>query len=235
LNESFSLTGKVIGENNSPFSNHKVLAYDKDPLLNPDDFLGESIINDKGFFQIEFDKTKFVNILEVFEGTPDIFLVLKDQENKETLQTREMKTKKEIEYHIKITKKNIPDPNAPDIYSGNGRRMINFLRDLGTIIDLEFDVNKKILNRIEDGDNSNNAFDSKSTKDKSQDFLNNYDQIQDNFNSFLVISQGLINNYLKELNLGTIQYDGPQVPRFPHKNKYNQVIIWPRKEKFKWE
>jgi hypothetical protein len=232
LNESFSLTGKVIGENNSPFSNHKVLAYDKDPLLNPDDFLGDSIIDDKGFFQIEFDKTKFVNILEVFEGTPDIFLVLKDKDDKEALSTREMKTKKEMEYHIKVTKKTIPDPNAPDIYSGNGRRMINILRNIGTIIDLEFDVNKDILNRVVD---NNNTFDAKSTKEKSQEFINNYDQIQDNFNSFLVISQGLINNYLKELNLGTIQYDGPQVPRFPHKNKYNQVIIWPQKEKFKWE
>ena len=71
--------------------------------------------------------------------------------------------------------------------------------------------------------------------EKSEDFINNYDQIKDNFNNLLVISQGLINNYLKELNLSTIQYDGLQVPRFPHKSKYDQVIVWPRKEKFRWE
>jgi hypothetical protein len=232
LNEYFSLTGKVIGENNYPFSNCKVFAYDKDPLLNPDDFLGESIIDDKGFFQIEFDRTKFVDFLEVFEGTPDIFLILKDKDGNEILSTREMKTKKEIEYHIKAIKNTIPDPNAPDIYSGNGRRMIDILRNIGTIINLEFNVNKDILNnRAED----NNTFDEESSKEKSQDFISNYDQITENFNNILVISQGLINNYLKELNLGTIQYDGPQVPRFPQKNRYNQSIIWPRKEKFKWE
>jgi hypothetical protein len=232
LNESFSLIGKVIGENNFPFSNHKVIAYDKDPLLNPDDFLGDSIIDDKGFFQIEFDKTKFVDVLDIFEGTPDIFLVIKDKADKEILSTREMKTKKEIEYHIKVTKNTILDPDAPDIYSGNGRRMINILRNIGTLINLEFDVNKDILNNRTE---VNNTFDKEKSKEKSQDFINNYDQITENFNNILVISQGLINNYLKELNLGTIQYDGPQVPRFSQKNKYNQSIIWPRKEKFKWE
>lgn len=230
MNEFFSLTGKVIGENNCPFSNRKVFAYDKDPLLNPNDFLGDSIIDEKGFFRIEFDKTKFVvDVLEVFEGSPDIFLVLKDEDDKEIFQTREMKTKKEIEYHIKATKKSIPDPNAPDIYSGNAKRMINILDNIGTIIDLEYDINYDILNRTD------NTSDDEKSKEKSQDFINNYEQIRDNFNNLLVILKGLINNYLKELNLGTIQYDGPQVPRFPHKKKYYQVIIWPRMEKFKWE
>ncbi len=72
MNEFFSLIGKVIGENNYPFYNGKVLAYDKDPLLNPDDFLDDSAINEKGFFQIKFDKTKFVDFLDIFEGSPDI-------------------------------------------------------------------------------------------------------------------------------------------------------------------
>jgi len=111
--------------------------------------------------------------------------------------------------------------------------MINIIRNIGTIIDLEFDVNKDILNNTAE---DNNAFDNdEKSKEKSQDFINNYDQIKDNFNNFLVISQGVNNNYLKELNLSTIQYDAPQVPRFPHKTKYNQSIIWPRKEIFKWE
>jgi hypothetical protein len=228
LNESFSLIGKVIGENNCPFYNHKVLAYDKDPLLNPDDFLGDSIIDRKGFFRIEFDKTQFVDFLEMFEGSPDIILILKDKEDKEILQTREMTTKKEIEYHLKVTKESILDPNAPDIYSGNGRRMINILNNIGNIIDLEFNINKDIINERDSSPDEN-------PKEKSQDFINNYVQIKDNFNNLLVISQGLINNYLKELNLSTIQYDGPQVPRFPYKSKYAQVIVWPRKEKFRWE
>ena len=228
MNESFSLIGKVIGENNCPFYNRKVLAYDKDPLLNPDDFLGDSAIDEQGFFRIEFDKTKFVDFLEMFEGSPDIILILKDKEDKEILQTREMTTKKEIEYHIKVTKESILDPNAPDIYSGNGRRMINILKNIGNIIDLEFNINKDIINEIDSSVDEN-------TKEKSQDFINNYDQIKDNFNNVLVISQGLINNYLKELNLSTIQYDGPQVPRFPHNRKYDQVIVWPRKEEFRWE
>jgi hypothetical protein len=225
LDESFSLKGKVIGKNNCPFSNHKVIAYDRDSFLSPDDFLGDSIIDEKGFFQIEFDTAKFVDVLEIIEGSPDIFLVLKDEENKEIFQTRVTKTKKEIEYHIKVSK-TIPDPDAPDIYSGNTKRMINILNNLVNIIDFEYNSNKDALNRIDISDKS---------KENSQHFIDNYDQIIDNFNSILVISKGLINNYMKEMNLSIIQYDAPQVPRFPQKKNYNQVIIWPRREKFKWE
>jgi hypothetical protein len=104
--------------------------------------------------------------------------------------------------------------------------MINILNNLVNIIDFEYNSNKDALNRIDISDKS---------KENSQHFIDNYDQIIDNFNSILVISKGLINNYMKEMNLSIIQYDAPQVPRFPQKKNYNQVIIWPRREKFKWE
>ena len=76
--------------------------------------------------------------------------------------------------------------------------MINILKNIGNVIDLEFNINKDIINEIDSSPDEN-------TKEKSQEFINNYDQIKDNFNNVLVISQGLINNYLKELNLSTIQ------------------------------
>jgi hypothetical protein len=36
------------------------------------------------------------------------------------------------------------------------------------------------------------------------------------------------------LQIGGIGYDGPQVPRQPSREGYNQVITWPRQEEFKW-
>ena len=59
---NFSLKGKIISKDNAPINNLKVLAFDDDPLLNPDDFLGESITNSDGFFRIDFDQSKFSGI-----------------------------------------------------------------------------------------------------------------------------------------------------------------------------
>ena len=225
MKDSFCLKGRIIGKDNHPFSDCKVFAYDRDPFLNPNDFLGLSIVDKQGFFQIKFDKSKFIDISEFLEGSPDIFLVLKNLNDEEILKTREKKTKKEIKYHIKISK-TTPDPDAPDIYSGNAMRMINIISNMRKLIGLEYDINKDILNK-------NNI--SKTAKEKSQTFVDNYKQITDNIDNFLVILKGLINSSLEELNLGIIKYDGPQVPRLSHQKKYNQVIIWPREEKFKWE
>ena len=40
--------------------------------------------------------------------------------------------------------------------------------------------------------------------------------------------------YTRESTWEEIGYDGPQVPRHPGWQPYEQVITWPRKEEFKW-
>ena len=103
---TFSLKGKIISRDNAPIDNLRVLAYDDDPLLNPDDFLGESITNLDGFFRIDFDESKFRGLLEVLDETPDVYILIKDAQGNDILnnkKTRISQTKKEIEYHIKIS------------------------------------------------------------------------------------------------------------------------------------
>jgi hypothetical protein len=111
---TFTLKGKIISKDQLPLKDLKIEAYDDDPLLNPDDFLGEAITDSHGFFRIEFDESKFKEFLEVLEGTPDVYLVVKDNQGNKILATKVLQTKKEIEYHIRIVD-NIPNPNAVDI------------------------------------------------------------------------------------------------------------------------
>ena len=70
----FELKGKIISKEQIPMENLNVEAYDEDPILKPEDLLGESETDTKGKFAIEFDRSKFDDFWESFEGTPDVFL-----------------------------------------------------------------------------------------------------------------------------------------------------------------
>jgi hypothetical protein len=226
LDNIFSLTGKVITKDNTPCSGCRVLAYDKDFLLDIDDLLGESLTDEKGFFKIEFDKNKFTNLIDPLEGNrPDVYLFVNGKDEKDIITTRITKTKREIDYHIKVIK-SIPDPTAPNIYAGNTRRIISMLQEVGGIIDLEHKIN---LSTLKYNEISND------TRNKLENFVNKHNERKSNFEHFLVIFNSLINTQLEELKKGQIGYDGAQVPKSPHRTPYDQVIIWPREENFKWE
>jgi hypothetical protein len=223
--DKFSIGGKVITKDNKPADRYSVFAYDKDPILNPDDFLGQSMINSKGLFRIDFDRSKFAGFLEPLEGTPDVYLKIKEeQQGKDILTTKETKTKKEIDYHIKI-KDHIPNPNAPDIYAGNAQRLLNILNEVRDIIGLEMQINIDLLK---------NQDLPQEIRNRLENFVKGDDDRRRNLEHVLVILNSFIDSYLEELKIGTIGYDGPQVPRQPRRVNYSQVITWPRQETFKW-
>ena len=221
---TFTLKGKIISKDQTRLKGLKVEAYDDDPLLNPDDFLGETTTDSDGFYKIDFNESKFTDLFEVLEGTPDVYLVVKDSQGNKILTTKVLQTKKEIEYHIRIVD-NIPNPSAVDIYSGNARRMISMLNEVGNIIGLENRINLDILN---------NGYPPEEIRAKLQNFVNGYEDRKNNFNQFMVILSSLVDSFSEELHIGNIGYDGPQVPRQPRKEKYDEVIMWPRREEFKW-
>jgi hypothetical protein len=221
---TFTLKGKIISKDQLPLKDLKIEAYDDDPLLNPHDFLGEAITDSHGLYRIDFDESKFKEFLEGLEGTPDVYIVLKDNQGNRILTTKVMQTKKEIEYHIRVVD-NIPNPNAIDIYSGNARRMISMLNEVGSIIGIENRIDLDILNK---GDPPEEV------REKLQNFINGYEERKNNFNHFSVILSTLVDPFFEELQIGGIGYDGPKVPRQPRREGYNQVITWPRQEEFKW-
>lgn len=202
----------------------RVIAFDEDSFLDANDFLGEAVTDDNGLFEIKFDKSKFTGVLELLEGTPDVFLLLKDKEGKEVLKTSIMRTKKEIEYHIKNSHQN-PEANFKDIYAGNTQRMLAMLQEVGYSIGLENTINLDMLT---------NGNIPQEVQNSLQDFVNGHQERRDNFNHLLVIFNSLIDSYLEDLGIGTIGYDGPQVKRYPRKEEYDMVISWPHKEAFAW-
>jgi hypothetical protein len=224
---SFTLHGRIISKDKKPLENLKVYAYDHDLILKPDDFLGDSSTDKDGFFTISFDETKFKGLWEPLDETPDVYILVKDSRGNDLLHNtmkRVYSTKKEIEYHIKIAD-NIPNLNTRDLYSGNARRMISMLSEVGNLIGIENTIN---LDLLRNGDLP------KEVRERLQNFVNGFDDRNNNFDLFLVIVSSVINSMFEEWRIGRIGYDGPQVPRQLRREQYDQTIIWPRKEAFKW-
>ncbi len=222
--EIFDLKGKIISKQQIPLDNLEVDAYDADPIFEPSDLLGKSATDSNGIFSIQFDKSKFDNIWEALDGTPDVFLLIKDQESKPLIKTREAKTKKEIQYQIRQAP-STPDPKAPDLYSGNARRMLNMLAEVGELIGIEYRINLDLLNKGEL---------SEDIRKDIMEFINGHVDRRYNFDQIIVVLHSLVNSFAEEIRVGSIGYDGPQVPRLPRRVAYDQVITWPRQEAFKW-
>jgi len=202
-----------------------IQAFDQDSI-DPDDLLGQSTTDSDGIFKIDFDKSKFSKAWELLEGTPDVYLIINDSHRNQLLKTKVMQTKKEIDYHIKDNgEHDIPDPNTKDIYAGNARRLITMLRDVGNILSKENQINLNMLQ---------NANMPEDIKKDIQNFVNDNEDRSNNFKQIIAVLASLSDTILEELHIDDIGYDGPQVPRYPRREQYNKVIIWPRSEVFKW-
>ena len=202
-----------------------IQAFDQDSI-DPDDLLGQSTTDSNGIFKIDFDKSKFSKAWELLEGTPDVYLAINDSHRNQLLKTKVMQTQKEIDYHIKDNgEHDTPDPNAKDIYAGNARRLITMLRDVGNILSKENQINLNMLQ---------NASMPEDIKKDIQNFVNDNEVRSNNFKQIIAVLASLSDTVLEELHIDDIGYDGPQVPRYPRREQYNKVIIWPRNEVFKW-
>ena len=218
--ESFTLSGKIIDEKNKPKKRLKISAYDSDPVIDSDDFLGSATTASDGSFHIEFDNSKFQNFWELLEGTPDVYLKIDQTGKKNILQTRTKQTKKELEYHIKLGKQT-GNPDIVDIYGDNVAKIMSMLNDVGLNIGRENSINLDTLTngRLPDV-----------IRKRIEEFVAGSEQRVATFNNMMAMLSGLVNSFLEEQNLETINYDGPQVPRLPWRQDYNQVIVWPRDE-----
>jgi hypothetical protein len=174
---TFNLKGKIISKEELPIKDLRIIAYDYEPLLNPNDLLGEATTDVDGNFRIDFDESKFSGFLRHLLGTPGVRLIVNNSQGNELLETKIPHTTKEIEYHIRVVD-DVINKNAIDIYSGNARRMISTLSEVGTILGTENKISSDIL------DNTNPPDD---IKQKLQDFVDASDEKRNNFNHFVVI------------------------------------------------
>ncbi len=222
--ENFKLKGTVISKMQVPVKNLKIEAFDEDPIIDADDLLGQRDTEVDGSFEISFDDSVFSNFWELLERTPDVYLVVTDEKGKEQIRSKVAQTQYEIQYQMRMHDI-IPDPKAEDPYAGNAGRMISMLSEVGNLLGIENRINLDLLNHGDPPEEIRN---------KLRNYVGGHDERVKNFDHFMAILSGVTNSFLEELHLGTIGYDGPQVPRMPRRETYNQVIVWPRKEKFKW-
>lgn len=99
------------------------------------------------------------------------------------------------------------------------------LGEVGDLISKEYRINLDLLNN---GDLPNEV------RKELNEFVTGHLNRRYNFEQFIVVLHSLIDSLGEETRVGNIGYDGPQVPRFPKREPYDQVIIWPRQEAFKW-
>lgn len=119
----YGITGRIRDENNLPVEGCIVQAFDKDLgiFLNPDDPLGKAITDEEGAFEIIFDKADFE---DWFEGSPDVYLKVWDQDGKILVITDEKENNThKMDFQIKLGK-GTTNPIEPDLYASNLSRMI---------------------------------------------------------------------------------------------------------------
>jgi len=223
--DNFSLFGRIVNQSKNPQSGLIVSAFDKDGASDSD-FLGKSVTDASGKFSIEFNTQKFKKWWELFEETPDVYLVIHDQQGLELLKTRIKSTKQEIEYLIKL-QENDPDPNSIDIYQDNFNRFGGQLGSVGMTMDWENSIN---LDTLASGQLSPEV------RKRLEEFRDGYLDRRNMFNILTSIINGTTLSLAEERDFNIIGYDGAQVPRLPRRQRYNQVIIWPREESSEnWE
>ncbi|HEV8360755.1 MAG TPA: hypothetical protein VGR28_09910 [Candidatus Thermoplasmatota archaeon] len=221
----YVLRGKVIDAQRLPMVGARVQGWDDDPLLNPDDLLGETTTDARGRFELRFDQRKFAAYWELLEGSPDVYVVVFDAGGRELLQTRVQTTGHEISYHIRIAPPPPPEPHARDLYADNPRRTLAMLADVGATMGAEQRINLDLLA---------NPQLPQPVRQRVQAQVDGYQDRMDNFNELSALLSGVANATLEEYHLGLIGHDGPQVPRQPRRAPAPQVIIWPRQEASPW-
>ncbi|OLD40713.1 MAG: hypothetical protein AUI60_03720 [Thaumarchaeota archaeon 13_1_40CM_2_39_4] len=217
----FVLKGKIIDGYTKPAGGLQVKAFDHHLLSN--ELLGQTSTKPDGTFEIKFKESSLKKFEETIERGPHVYLVI-EYDNGKRLKTRTGRIQKEIEYHIKLVE--YPqDPSAVDIYGDSMRRTISMLNEVGATVNNErINIDSLANGKLPD-----------EIRQRFQDTLKSYEEIIKNYTSLQALLDGVINSSLQENHLGTIGYDGPQVPRNTWRDGGDNVIIWPRKEEFKWE
>ncbi|MCM0592321.1 MAG: carotenoid oxygenase family protein [Gloeotrichia echinulata DVL01] len=84
----FKVTGRVYeAESGAGLNNLVVEAFDKDILKN--DKLGQTQTDNDGNFEITYTEANFKNALEIFEGNPDLYIIVKNPEISEIFYSSE--------------------------------------------------------------------------------------------------------------------------------------------------
>lgn len=201
----YSIKGTIVDSRNHHhhhFINLKIQAMDNDKQFfedHNDDLLGSSWVKSDNSFQITFDNSLFNDNL--LEKSPEVYLVIRNENGQIIHKTDTLK--------IDSSDKNKDIVEIPITIEFNS--IGNQIGLLNTFTDIYSNNSQRILSAFSSlGDvstlnNSNTA--------------RNFQLLSSSINAWVI--------YTNELSWKRIEYDGPQVPRYPSKSSnHSHSLAW---------
>ncbi|MBI1828289.1 MAG: hypothetical protein HY222_03870 [Thaumarchaeota archaeon] len=233
----YVIKGSIKDTNGNAIKNIKIQAMDSDQEFfedRNDDILGNVWGNNDGTFEISFDKTQFQN--GWLEGNPDIYLMIRNLlgEVIYTTETRrgvKSSDKKNLTFDIVLDslEKKITFPDDP--YSSNMNKLQDHFKRLGYTGIENTSIKSSIsrFNNFPDNTYSNNMnrveanFQTlgESADLTPKDFARTFSLLMDTIDGWMI--------YTRPEIWEMIGYDGPQVPRYPWKEKHTHKLGWDKK------
>jgi hypothetical protein len=216
--EEYSIVGRVIGHDHAPVADLVVEVRRPTELRRTEEVVGETRTGPDGRFELVLDRRKAGGMLARLGESVPIRIVLRDAQRREIMITRPIPIDWQLEYRFFLGggKK---EPGTPDPYSASMHRMIAGTRAAGM------------------GDRMRNGASEPKSRTgwmKENLFAEPSEESGSSVNMLFAVTDGGVAGSVDAPRLRLVEYDGPQVPRQSWDAPDDQVVIWPRRERFRW-
>jgi len=218
---ALSIVGRIIDAKQAPVPGLHIRARVAAKLVGGDQTLGETSSDAGGRFALAVDSEGTKGLLAHFGRTPNVQLHLSDAAGHEVLTTRPHPIEWQLEYRIYLGG-GTAVAHAPDLYKAGIGRMVAESKEarMGSAV-------KRTMAPSGSGGLQGGW-------KRSLAVVQHSSLIEDSANMMFGMMDGVAMDTLESTPLKIIGYDGAQVPRRCWEAPDDQVIIWPRKEPFKW-
>ncbi len=219
--EEYSIVGRVIDHDQEPVGGLTVLIYHKSEITHRPHEVGATTTDADGRFELTLDPERTGGLSVRLKHPPQLHLVLKDATGRKILTSRSVPIDWQLEYRVYLGGGK-REPTAPDLYRGVAKRMMAEAREAHMGARMKQDER-----------------DPAETGERAvwlkQALLADPSKGSGEMSSMLfAVTDGATTDRLIAPQLQTIELDGPQVPRRAWAAPDDQVIIWPRRERFRW-
>lgn len=225
----FSVIGRVIDAHRNPVVGYRAHVYRAAGTLGSDEHLVDGLTDDGGRFSLTIPHAALAGLSARLGRAPQVLLKLVDPSDRTVLTSRAHPIDWQLEYRVYLGGgQGLPDP--PDLYAHGIRRMIGEARQSGMMSGMGKKKGRKSPDlRAAGGWAQQLALLNQGAwiADKAPKFVDNADLM-------FAVMDGVATDKVESGPVKILGYDGAQVPRQPWKQPDDQVIIWPRKEPFKW-
>ena len=225
----YSVIGRVIDRDHRPVAGYRVHVYRAGGRLGAEEHLTDGPTDEGGRFSLRIPEAALAGIGKRLRRSPVVLVKLIDRSYREVLTSRPHPIDWQLEYRVYLGGSEAA-PGAPDIYAHGMRRMIAEARQSG----MTGGSSKKKSKATSGAPGPGGWSQQLSWLNQGAWIADKSPKITDNAQMMFAVMDGVATDKMESGPVKIIGYDGAQVPRQPWKTADHQVIIWPRKEPFKW-